>query len=294
MKSGMSRAQIAILGILILLGIGGVGFGGWLVWGTGNETSDAPAVPAAALDNPVRPPTLDARLDATRLIPTAAPTLTAYVDTPEAVLQTADPGSLPAALPAECIPASTAQMADHAVVLPDALIQAQVDGAKVDIRLIGVDPAGSGGQAQALLRELVEGKTIHLAGDGEDRDAQGRLRRYILAGDANIFVNYELVRRGAALPALFPSGFACAETFLSAERSAREEGLGYWSLQPALPTPVLPAATSASRACDCSVTYQCADFQTRSAAQACYNACGDYRNTTLDPDHNGLACEQLP
>ena len=281
MNSGMTRSQIVVLGFVIVMGLGGLGAGAWLVLGL---PSVAPAIPAVVIPTSL----------STLAVPSAAPTLTTFVVTPENTLTLSQPSPQPTAHPAACIPASTAQMADHTVVLPDALIQAEMDGVKVVIRLIGVDPTGSGGQAQALLRELVEGKTVHLGGDGDGSDAQGHLRRYVLAGDERLFVNYELVRRGAALPALFPAGYGCAETFLSAEQSAREEGLGYWAAQPGQPTVVLPAVTAAARPCDCSATYQCSDFQTRSAAQACYNACGDYRNTTLDPDHNGIACEQLP
>ena len=46
-------------------------------------------------------------------------------------------------------------------------------------------------------------------------------------------------------------------------------------------------------ACDCSIRYECSDFDTRQQAQDCYNACNDY-HSRLDLDRNGIACEELP
>jgi hypothetical protein len=65
------------------------------------------------------------------------------------------------------------------------------------------------------------------------------------------------------------------------------------------PTPVpthtfVPFVTvNPNAACDCSIRYECSDFQTHTAAQTCFNACNDY-NSRLDEDHDGLACENLP
>lgn len=55
-----------------------------------------------------------------------------------------------------------------------------------------------------------------------------------------------------------------------------------------------PTIESSMSPCDCSRAVECVDFQTREEAQACYNACADYRFTALDPDHDGFACEELP
>ena len=68
-----------------------------------------------------------------------------------------------------------------------------------------------------------------------------------------------------------------------------------------LPTPTLtPVATSTplSSDCDCSGDrYDCDDFPSQAAAQACYNHCkapgyGDIHH--LDSDGDGIACEGLP
>ena len=61
-----------------------------------------------------------------------------------------------------------------------------------------------------------------------------------------------------------------------------------------------PPATSTplSSDCDCSGDrYNCSDFGTQAAAQACYNHCkapgyGDIHH--LDDDKNGIACDGLP
>jgi hypothetical protein len=59
-----------------------------------------------------------------------------------------------------------------------------------------------------------------------------------------------------------------------------------------------PTATQPAAVCDCSGNlYNCSDFSTQAAAQACYNYCvslgrGDIHR--LDADGDGIACESLP
>jgi hypothetical protein len=191
-----------------------------------------------------------------------------------------------------CLPVGGGEAGQVVEILPGAVLRVDLGTQVVEVKLLGADYAGSGGQALGLLRELAEGKKVRLLQDSTDTDAAGRLLRYVVA--EGVFVNYELVRRGAALPALYPPGQVCTDTLLAAEQVARSEGAGYWSLR-ANPDPALQAAaTPTGLPCDCSKVYQCTDFTSRSDAQACYNACGDYRNITLDADKNGLACEELP
>ena len=281
---GMTRSQLVGLGLAGLCTVAILGALG-VVLVNGLSGGGQVAATAQALA-----PVLTATLPSStpELTPTTQPVTTA------APLVTYTPTFAPTAVnPQSCLgPLGQAEEALGAVVLEDGSIQAELAGKPVVIRLIGVEAVGSGGQVLALLRELVAGKALRLYRDGQDADAQGALRRYMLAGDA--FINYEMVRRGAALPALFPPGMACTEGFLAAERLARAENLGYWSLQPDLPRNLTPVASATGQACDCGQTYACSDFKTRAAAQSCFNACGDYRNTSLDPDHNGLACEALP
>jgi hypothetical protein len=177
-------------------------------------------------------------------------------------------------------------------VRADGSLRASIGRRAVEVTLLGVETAGEDGFALGVLRQLVEGQRVQLLREAVDVDSGGRLLRYVIAG--GVFVNYELVRRGAGLPALYPPGQACAETMLAAERLARAEGLGYWSLIGGGLVGGLVTTTPGALPCDCSVEYQCLDFTLRSDAQACYDACGDYRNVTLDEDNDGLACEDMP
>jgi endonuclease YncB( thermonuclease family) len=280
MISGLTRAQVISLALIVFIGVGILGAVSVFL---ASALQASPDGQATALSSP----TPTAQQAASPLSATSSPTQTLELQafTLVPTVGRVDPLACLANLP----PAQDARVVS---VLEDALIQVELAGGMVSVRLIGVDPAGSGGQVLALLRELVEGKAVRLLADAQDSDAQGSLLRYVLVGDT--FVNHEMVRRGAALPGLYPPGMVCSESLLEAGRLARAEGLGYWSLQPEQPGSALPAATASAQACDCTQVYACGDFKTRAAAQACYNACGDYRNTTLDPDHNGMACEALP
>jgi hypothetical protein len=278
----MTRAQAAIIaaiGLFLLLMLSGFA---WLVWGQWEGTA---AVAPAPLPSNAPEPTLSA---VPQITPAETATPAAAVEAELAVFPT------PTATldPLGCLPSDKGVVGQVSEVLPDAVLRVEIGKQVVAVKLLGADPAGSGGQVLGLLRGLAEGKEVRLLRDTEDSDSAGRLLRYVLADGE--FLNYILVRQGAALPALFPPGQACTETMLAAEVLARSEGLGYWSQETgqaaAAPTGIVPGGPG----CDCAQVYQCTDFTSRTAAQACYNACGDYRNVTLDEDNDGLACEQLP
>jgi hypothetical protein len=279
----MTRAQvntIAAIGLFLLLVLGGFT---WLVLG---QRGALAAVPATPLPSGEVAATLTVFSEDT---PTAA--VAATVENAAATLAVYPPPS--ATLdPLGCLPTGEGALGRVSEVLPDGVLRVEMGKQVVEVKLLGADPAGSSGQAAGLLRELAEGKEVRLLRDTEDSDSAGRLLRYVVA-EGN-FLNYILVRQGAALPALFPPGQACSETMLAAEQLARSEGLGYWSQQAGQGASVQAAATATALPCDCSKAYQCTDFSTHNAAQTCYDACGDYRNVTLDADNNGLACEQLP
>jgi hypothetical protein len=73
--------------------------------------------------------------------------------------------------------------------------------------------------------------------------------------------------------------------------------------QTPFPTRTIIAATLAiqppppqSPVCDCSIDYDCEDFQTRAEAQDCFNSCGGSPTNNwslLDRDSDGIACEWL-
>ncbi|MDX9866236.1 MAG: DUF4236 domain-containing protein [Anaerolineaceae bacterium] len=60
-----------------------------------------------------------------------------------------------------------------------------------------------------------------------------------------------------------------------------------------LPTQPPPPPPQPAAVCDCSRDYNCSDFSTHSAAQACYESCGGNNWSGLDNNKNGIACESL-
>lgn len=82
---------------------------------------------------------------------------------------------------------------------------------------------------RALAGLVPEGARVRLVRDPalDDRDAYGRLLRYVFAGEAN--VNLALVRRGAASPYFFRGERGeHADELLDAVDEARDGGAGYW------------------------------------------------------------------
>jgi micrococcal nuclease len=100
------------------------------------------------------------------------------------------------------------------------------------LRLIGINTpergecfADEAGEALAALTPA-EGQ-ISATIDVSDRDANGRLLRYLWIGDLS--VNEELVRRGAAISRRYPPDVALAERFEVAQAEARETRRGLWA-----------------------------------------------------------------
>jgi hypothetical protein len=191
-----------------------------------------------------------------------------------------------------CLPTHTARDQGRVLeVLAVNRIRVEVEGQEWEVLYLGVDPAGAQAPALAANQALIEGQTVTLIQDGIDMDSQGVRLRYVLVEET--LVNFVLIREGMAITALYPPGIACDAIFLAGERAAQAERVGFW----AMPIPTQDPAvltTVAVPPCACNTTFTCADFSRREAAQACYNACGDYRNAALDDDHDGLACEDLP
>ncbi len=272
-RSRTNSAQFFVLlvGVIVLAGMA------WLV-----IVLIRPASGAAA---PVLPPTAAGSATFT-LTPSPSPSASATLTATPRPSLTPTPTPL---IPLACLPPDAPrEEAQVAAVVNGAYIEVKTARGRFFVRYLGVDPTGDGQAAAALNRSLVEGQTVTLVADGVDSDDQGDLLRYVLAGER--FVNFELVRQGAALAGLYPPPSACVDTLLAAEGLARAEQLGYWQGSAAAPLVTLPASPGAS--CDCRVKYACSDFASQGDAQACYNACGDYRNAGLDPDHNGLACDE--
>lgn len=172
-------------------------------------------------------------------------------------------------------------------------------------------PEFFGNQATVKNRQLVAGKTVILVKDVSDTDSSGALLRYVFV--ENLFVNYELVREGYAFAKSAPPDVACGEVFSSAEAAVKARRMGVWSITPTPPKGVKATSTPEGNAartsspspvptekgvCDCrGPKLSCSNFDSQSAAQACYAYCkgkgwGDIFG--LDADHDGQACPALP
>jgi micrococcal nuclease len=120
------------------------------------------------------------------------------------------------------------------------LVTRVIDGDTIEIeggyhvRYIGIDAPEKGepfyGEATEANRNLVEGRKVHLEGDVEDKDDNGRLLRYVWLD--NTMVNAELVKLGYAYSYSYPPNTKYQQYFLQLEKEAREQKLGLWSLSP--------------------------------------------------------------
>jgi micrococcal nuclease len=88
----------------------------------------------------------------------------------------------------------------------------------------GFEPFGS--EARDANRRLVEGQTVQLEFDVQERDRFGRLLAYVYVGD--VMVNAELVRQGYAQAATSPPNVKFQELFRQLQREARQAGRGLW------------------------------------------------------------------
>lgn len=126
-----------------------------------------------------------------------------------------------ASLNTDCIPKTTSQAGKAVSILDGNTIKVLIDGLVYVVRYIGVDaPTDAKLAENARLQnaELVFGKEITLISGESDKDASGRLLRYVLAGD--IFVNLDLISQGFGSAADAPPDYACAQTFQLAEKTA--------------------------------------------------------------------------
>ncbi len=89
----------------------------------------------------------------------------------------------------------------------------------------GVEPYGM--EAAEANRKLVDGKTVRLEFDVEQRDRYGRLLAYVYLEDGT-FVNAWLVENGYAMVMTIPPNVKHQALFLKLQREAREAGRGLW------------------------------------------------------------------
>lgn len=172
-------------------------------------------------------------------------------------------------------------------------IEVELNGRSHRVRYIGVDSPERDepfyAEAAATNRALVEGRTVILVKDVSETDRYGRLLRYVYLEDG-LFVNAELLRQGYAQIVTFPPDVARHDALRAIQREARAAGRGLWSLPERANLP--PGCDTCDRN-----AYNCADFPTQAAAQACYDACLALTGVDvhrLDGGGTGVACKSLP
>ncbi|NND83968.1 MAG: hypothetical protein HKN46_02345 [Acidimicrobiia bacterium] len=116
-------------------------------------------------------------------------------------------------------------------VLDGDSLEAQVDGADVEVRLLGINtPEGwecHGNAAKEAFVGLLTGTEVTLVADpAVDQDQFDRLLRYVYLDGANL--NAEMVRRGHALALQLEHQFEV--DFKTFENRAFADGLGMWAL----------------------------------------------------------------
>ena len=159
------------------------------------------------------------------------------------------------------------------------------------VRFLGIDTPETvkpntpvqcfGKEASAYTKALLEGKTVTLTRDVEDRDKYGRLLRYVYLD--GLFVNEALVRDGYARVYTYPPNVNHAQEFVAAERIARSEKRGLWgnvctSNTPQTPSPSSPTPTE-STPTGCTIK---GNISTSGEHIYHMPGCGSYTKTQID------------
>ncbi|MDR0876135.1 MAG: thermonuclease family protein [Clostridiales Family XIII bacterium] len=119
-------------------------------------------------------------------------------------------------------------------------IEVSLDGVKEKIRLIGVDTPESvhpdaernvpyGKVATAFTKEHLDGQTVGLEFDVQERDQYGRALAYVWLGD--VMFNKLLLDEGHASVSTYPPNVKYVDEFTAAQKAAREAGKGQWSYE---------------------------------------------------------------
>lgn len=212
----------------------------------------------------------------------------------------------PAADPA--IPASAFAAQVEKVVNGDT-IAVLVNGKQETVRLIGVDTPETvhptigvepcGPEASAFTKHLLEGRTVHLELDAEERDQYGRLLAYVWLEDGTLF-NELLVVEGVATVSTFPPNVKYVERFTTAQEEARTADKGVWG-KAACQQRSHPGSGSSGgsggsgRSGSEGGDRDCSDFATWQEAQDFFISQGGPARDPhrLDSDRDGIACESL-
>jgi micrococcal nuclease len=146
-----------------------------------------------------------------------------------------------------CIPESPPLLAEVSQVLDGDSIEVIIGGVSFPVGYIGLQApeitALYGEEAAAVNRSLVQGQEVWLYADVSEWDGEGRLLRYVFVGD--VFVNYEILRRGYAAAVVLPPDTSCSTLFEETANGARAESQGLWVLTDLTAPSATPTAESA-------------------------------------------------
>lgn len=123
---------------------------------------------------------------------------------------TSDP-EFPIPADAACAPDATPRITGLVTAVWDGVsIGVNIGGQQIEVRYIGVDAADSEAALTAN-SALVAGKEVLLIQDDTDVDEYGRYPRFVIAD--GVFVNAELLRRGAVYLSPEEPNLSCANFF---------------------------------------------------------------------------------
>jgi endonuclease YncB( thermonuclease family) len=193
------------------------------------------------------------------LTPTPLPSLAATIPsedpspTPEALAtrppeptQTPEPSQTSGSLAQDawCVPWNSKTVRAQVLRVVDGItFEVQLDGKTQQVRYIGVDLLEYEqdwrvwADSTEKNKQLVEGKTALLISDHADKDAEGRLARYVIV--EGVFANREMAASGYAIAQSTPPNTGCDSLLLEAETQAITAGLGLWAATPT-PTRTFP------------------------------------------------------
>ena len=120
-------------------------------------------------------------------------------------------------------------------------IEVEIDGATEKVRLIGIDTPESvhpdqdrnvpyGAISAAFTRKQLDGRSVGLEFDVQERDKYGRLLAYVYL-NGKMF-NETLLEQGHAVVSTYPPNVKHVDRFTELQRQARENGVGLWSASP--------------------------------------------------------------
>lgn len=145
---------------------------------------------------------------------------------------------------AEAGPGAANAIVEH--IVDGDTIDVVIDGTEERVRLTGIDTpeiahASTEGRpgndaecfadaAHAFTGSLLPvGTEVRLERDVVGRDDYGRLLAYVYRAGDGVFVNYEIVRQGYALPLTIAPNVAHSDLMVQAARDAERDDAGLWS-----------------------------------------------------------------